>query len=318
MMGKNINPYVDKQLNDTLLSPLKKQLANSGKRLRGRLVRCGLELVGVKANVNLKLIDMFADAIEKIHLGSLIIDDIEDGSTERRGHMTLHRQIGVPLALNIGNYLYFDATRKIDEAKIPVAWKGYWYELYHHTLRQAHCGQALDLGVKIDEVERDHVAALCYASLDFKTGALTALALQSGAMVALLNSTPEKEQERLQVLNWLGTRFGRLLQIYDDIGNFCLPSSHPKCQEDIKHRRPTWIWLTASHALDDGHYRDFRRGQSKTQKTEDLIRESRLGAEREYREIQSYIDQHRAILNGAGIQNLDSLVSELRSAYIFS
>src|SRR5512142_2931568 len=45
--------------------------------------------------------------VEGLHLGSLIIDDIEDESSTRRGGPTLHRQIGVPNALNAGNWLYF-------------------------------------------------------------------------------------------------------------------------------------------------------------------------------------------------------------------
>lgn len=44
--------------------------------------------------------------IEVIHAGSLIVDDIEDGSTQRRGGPCLHLLHGVPLALNAGTWMY--------------------------------------------------------------------------------------------------------------------------------------------------------------------------------------------------------------------
>jgi geranylgeranyl pyrophosphate synthase len=44
-------------------------------------------------------------AIEAFHKASLVHDDIEDDDTFRYGRTTLHRQYGVPLAINVGDYL---------------------------------------------------------------------------------------------------------------------------------------------------------------------------------------------------------------------
>jgi geranylgeranyl diphosphate synthase type II len=44
-------------------------------------------------------------AIEAFHKASLVHDDIEDDDTFRYGRETLHRQYGVPVAINIGDYL---------------------------------------------------------------------------------------------------------------------------------------------------------------------------------------------------------------------
>ena len=44
-------------------------------------------------------------AIEVFHKASLIHDDIEDGDTYRYGVETLHRKHGIPVALNVGDYL---------------------------------------------------------------------------------------------------------------------------------------------------------------------------------------------------------------------
>ena len=46
-----------------------------------------------------------AVAIEAFHKASLVHDDIEDDDTYRYGRETLHRQHGVPTAINIGDYL---------------------------------------------------------------------------------------------------------------------------------------------------------------------------------------------------------------------
>ena len=44
-------------------------------------------------------------AIEAFHKASLVHDDIEDDDTFRYGRTTLHRQYGVPTAINVGDYL---------------------------------------------------------------------------------------------------------------------------------------------------------------------------------------------------------------------
>jgi len=44
-------------------------------------------------------------AIEAFHKASLVHDDIEDDDSFRYGQQTLHRQYGVPTAINIGDYL---------------------------------------------------------------------------------------------------------------------------------------------------------------------------------------------------------------------
>jgi geranylgeranyl pyrophosphate synthase len=44
-------------------------------------------------------------AIEAFHKASLVHDDIEDEDTFRYGRETLHRRYGVPVAINVGDYL---------------------------------------------------------------------------------------------------------------------------------------------------------------------------------------------------------------------
>src|SRR6056297_3415073 len=44
---------------------------------------------------------------EILHNGTIIVDDIEDGASMRRGEPALHRRFGTDVALNAGNAMYF-------------------------------------------------------------------------------------------------------------------------------------------------------------------------------------------------------------------
>ena len=54
-----------------------------------------------------------AVAVECFHKASLIHDDIEDGDAVRYGHQTLHARMGVPFALNVGDFLLGEGYRLI-------------------------------------------------------------------------------------------------------------------------------------------------------------------------------------------------------------
>jgi geranylgeranyl diphosphate synthase, type II len=96
-------------------------LAKAGKRWRPFLAACAWRAsVGdseAPLPVNLMKI---AVAVECFHKASLIHDDIEDGDSERYGEPTLHAQVGVPLALNVGDYLLGMGYQLIAEAAPPA------------------------------------------------------------------------------------------------------------------------------------------------------------------------------------------------------
>ena len=50
-------------------------------------------------------------AIECFHKASLIHDDIEDGDEQRYQRPTLHTAVGVPVALNVGDFLVGEGYR---------------------------------------------------------------------------------------------------------------------------------------------------------------------------------------------------------------
>ncbi|THU85453.1 terpenoid synthase [Dendrothele bispora CBS 962.96] len=86
-------------------------------------------------------------ATELLHTGSLIIDDIQDGSPMRRGVSSVHNVWGVPTAINAGTAAYFafdTAMRGVTKHLRPDQVLAI-YEIYFETMRAAHVGQALDI-----------------------------------------------------------------------------------------------------------------------------------------------------------------------------
>lgn len=51
--------------------------------------------------------------IELLHCASLIIDDIEDGSIQRRGKPCSHSVYGIDYAINAANLMYFLPVTKL-------------------------------------------------------------------------------------------------------------------------------------------------------------------------------------------------------------
>jgi hypothetical protein len=94
-----------------LLGPAREFLRRPGKQFRARLVEaCWMLAGGAPGNMPAEL----PLIVELLHAGSLIVDDIEDGSHVRRGAPTLHEIYGTALALNTGNWMYFWPLALID------------------------------------------------------------------------------------------------------------------------------------------------------------------------------------------------------------
>ena len=82
-------------------------LLTGGKRWRPLLTAAVFEAAGG----DIEKIGAAAVAVECFHKASLIHDDIEDGDSERYGVPTVHARIGVPAAINVGDYLIGEGYR---------------------------------------------------------------------------------------------------------------------------------------------------------------------------------------------------------------
>ena len=96
-------------------------LAKSGKRWRPFLAACTFQAFNANGHETLPDdLRRLALAVECFHKASLVHDDIEDEDALRYGEKTLHEQHGVPVALNVGDFLLGEGYRLIAESRFPA------------------------------------------------------------------------------------------------------------------------------------------------------------------------------------------------------
>jgi geranylgeranyl pyrophosphate synthase len=212
-----------------LVGPAVEFLARPGKALRTTIVTAGWMLGGGAPE---ELPDNLPLVIELLHAGSLIVDDVEDNSDERRGQPTLHRLVGVPLAINTGSWMYFWALAEIAQLGLPPAIELAMHRAAATTLVRCHQGQALDLATRIDTLAIEDVPAVVAATTRLKTGVLCRFAAELGALAA--------DGRHREPIAAFGEAMGIGLQMLDDLGS--LTSRHAKGREDLEAGRPTWPW----------------------------------------------------------------------------
>lgn len=245
---------VEQILRRALLDPIGELTSIRGKRVRGQLVAFSYRLLcGDIPNSVLaeKRCRLAAEAVEFIHAGSLIVDDIEDGSPVRRRRPALHLRYGMPIALNAGSWLYFWPFDLLKELAVPKDRLLHIYESCHRTLSRAHLGQAIDLGAKIDTLAQKDVENVCVASIRLKTGALMGFAALLGAVISASSGRV------LSILDDFGRDLGVALQMFDDLGNAIGKCEPSKRYEDLTLARPSWVWACAAANSMPRDYQEF-------------------------------------------------------------
>jgi octaprenyl-diphosphate synthase len=122
--------------------------------------------------------------VEFCHNASLIHDDIEDGSPERRGKASAHLIYGLDTALNSGCFLYFLPLYCIDSWKAPEELKNQAYSLWAAHMRQLHLGQAMDIRWHRDPSSLPALDEY-FTMTALKTGSLARLAACLGVIAAM-------------------------------------------------------------------------------------------------------------------------------------
>lgn len=216
-----------------LSGPAASFLARPGKELRTQIVQFGWLLAG---GGRPDVCDRIALIVELLHAGSLIVDDVEDGSKERRGAPALHELVGVPLAINTGSWMYFWALAELAELDVSPAVQLAMQRTAIRTLARCHEGQALDLAIKVCDLDPVEVRRVVAATTRLKTGALCRLAAELGALAA------DGPLERREAIARFGEEVGIGLQMLDDGGSTTAPARRAKGLEDLVSGRPTWPW----------------------------------------------------------------------------
>jgi len=243
-----MNPHVKQLLDRSLFEPVRDFKCRKGKRIRGSLLQISFEMGGGIGDVPASV----SDAIESLHAGSLVIDDVQDDSRSRRGHATMHHSIGVPLAINAGNWMYFQALECLSNSPLPAETRSRLIEAMIHTARRCHEGQAIDIHARVDEVPVEHWEATANSISLMKTGSLVELAVRLGCLAA---NAPDR---LLSVLPGLGRRIGIALQMRNDLDELasvalCRPGEQTDDKirdDDLRNARMTWPWVWASQCTD--------------------------------------------------------------------
>jgi geranylgeranyl pyrophosphate synthase len=226
-------PHLPHRLWQTALSgPLQEMATRPSKQLRADLVEAAWRMSGGRGELRAEI----PAIVEALHLGSLIIDDIEDGSPRRRGGPALHTMVGVPLALNAGNWLYFLPGLLIERLELPRAAELCLRQATERAALRCHYGQALDLSTSVLDLRTGEVPNVVLATTRLKTGALTELATRLGALAAGADAAT------VDALGRFGGEFGVGLQMLDDLGGLLSEKRCHKGHEDLLQARPTWPW----------------------------------------------------------------------------
>jgi octaprenyl-diphosphate synthase len=219
-IGKNVGVDSKKML----LTPLRELLFRGGKRWRPLFMTLVCEAFGGgDAAIPLSPI------VEFSHNASLIHDDIEDESDERRGKPTIHRLFGVDTAINSGSFLYFLATSCIEsftQGTSEIKNKKLIYKFWAECMRRLHLGQAMDISWHrnvsyIPEIEE------YFLMCAMKTGSLARLAAELGAHAAGVSA------EVIQQLGDAADKIGIGYQILDDVKNLTTGIPGKKRGDDV-------------------------------------------------------------------------------------
>ena len=206
ILGKEKYSFDIDSANRAISEPVWDFLDRGGKRWRPALFMLLTEALGGDTE---KVLD-FVALIEFIHNGTIIIDDIEDNSSLRRGKKCLHKIYGEDIAINAGNAIYFIPLKIIMDSDLDTSVKEKAFEIYSQEMINLHFGQAMDIfwhkGGNRGITEKQYLQMV-----SFKTGTLARL---SARLAALLSGKDEKTEK---ILGKMAETIGIGFQIQDDI-----------------------------------------------------------------------------------------------------
>jgi geranylgeranyl diphosphate synthase type 3 len=119
-----------------LMGPYEYLFAQPGKDIRSQLIAAFNEWLEVPA----ESLEVITKVVGMLHTASLLVDDVEDSSTLRRGLPVAHSIFGIPQTINSANYIYFVALQELQKLKNPKA-----ITIYTEELLNLHRGQGMDL-----------------------------------------------------------------------------------------------------------------------------------------------------------------------------
>jgi geranylgeranyl pyrophosphate synthase len=203
-------------LGDTLIAPVRLIADRGGKSWRSYGALACVDCVGGDSR---DFVDWLAMP-EFLHVGSLIVDDIQDVSETRRGGPAAHKVYGEPLCINAGTAAYFQCEQMLKVPGLSAEELNKCYALYFSALRGGHAGQALDihgLDYLMDSVVESGDAQLMEERLlaihNLKTAVPAGTLARMGALVG------KGSKEQVEAMGMYFEGIGIAFQIMDDVLN---------------------------------------------------------------------------------------------------
>jgi geranylgeranyl pyrophosphate synthase/predicted secreted hydrolase len=226
-----------KQLGRTLIQPIREITDRGGKGWRSYAAITCCDIVGGDSRHFVRWLAL----PEMMHVGSLIVDDVQDRSVVRRGGPAAHLIYGDAQAINSGTAAYFLGNHLINSARLSDRDKVRVYELYFEALRAGHAGQAIDLD-GFDEVVPRVVESGDGRELERRV--LTVHRLKTAAPAACLARMGAVAgggtEEQIEALGNFFEALGLAFQIIDDVLNLRGFKGDLKSRgEDVSHGKIT-------------------------------------------------------------------------------
>ena len=233
-----------------LIQPGWDLVKRGGKRWRPLLMTLVAEAIAGESGREAAL--PLTPLVEFPHNASLIHDDIEDNSDERRGKPAVHLIYGVDTAINAGAFMYFLPLACLDVWAKKYCLNGENYGLkdkiwtiWASHMRALHLGQAMDISWHRDFFSLpalDDYDRMCR----LKTGCLARLAAVLGVYCAGSGLQEETLQKLTGVFGRAAEELGVGFQILDDVKNLDTGIPGKKRGDDIvegKKSLPVLLYL---------------------------------------------------------------------------
>jgi geranylgeranyl pyrophosphate synthase len=227
--------------NSSLHNPSLRLIKGGGKRLRPFFVIAAAASQGGKVGAD---VIRCCAAIELVHIGTLVHDDIIDDAEVRWGIPTVNAKEGVSNAILVGDYLLALASVEAATVSKEVA------HIIASTIADMCDGQSQETNDNYN-VERSIKSYL--ETIYKKTAALTSAACRIGAICAGL------PDQQVEALTNYGKAFGVAFQITDDLLDFLSTTEAmgKPVGNDIKEGVYTLPLLLALKGEDQGEIRSW-------------------------------------------------------------
>jgi geranylgeranyl pyrophosphate synthase len=213
-------------------------MLTGGQRIRPLLTALAYSAYSAySAKPSEELLLQLSVVIECFHKASLIHDDIEDNDDFRYNTETIHKQHGIPVAINTGDFLLGKGYELLGKLPLESNVMAACYQL----VAQSHVALSVGQGADLLASSKNMVLPLEQQLKIFeqKTGSAILVALLLGA-----TATGASEND-LQILKKFSAYFGMAYQIKDDLDEYRESNEHTQVAD-----YPLMLSILSENALD--------------------------------------------------------------------